>query len=57
MNIEQILSLVVNNGIGVACIVYFIVRDYKFMNTLTDTLQTLRDSTQLIQEHFIKEGK
>ena len=31
---ENIIDLIVNNGIGVACIVYFMIRDYKFMQTL-----------------------
>ena len=48
------ISLFVNNGIGVVCIAYFIVRDYKFMNTLNATLKSLEDSVKLIQDYFIK---
>lgn len=53
---ENIVDLIVNNGIGVACIVYFMFRDYKFMQTLQDTLSSLRDSVAIIQEHFLKEN-
>ena len=55
MDINGIVTLVVNNGIGVACIIYFIYRDNKFMNTLNDTLSSLRDSVNLIQKYFIEE--
>jgi hypothetical protein len=54
MSLEDMISLFVNNGIGVVCIAYFIVRDYKFMNTLNATLKSLEDSVKLIQDYFIK---
>lgn len=54
MTFEQLVNLIVNNGIGVVCIVYFIIRDYKFMDTLNDTLSSLKDSVQLIQKYFIE---
>lgn len=53
---ENIIDLIVSNGIGVACIVYFMFRDYKFMSTLQQTLTTLEDTTALIKDYFIKKG-
>lgn len=54
---ENIIDLIVSNGIGVACIVYFMFRDYKFMTTLQQTLTTLEDTTALIKDYFIKVHK
>lgn len=54
---ENIIDLIVSNGIGVACIVYFMFRDYKFMGTLQQTLTTLEDTTNLIKDYFIKMHK
>ena len=54
MGLDEIVSIFVNNGIGVACIVYFIFRDYKFMTTLNDTLSTLKESVNLIEDYFLK---
>lgn len=54
---ENIIDLIVSNGIGVACIVYFMFRDYKFMGTLHQTLTTLEDTTNLIKDYFIKVHK
>lgn len=51
---EDIIDLIVSNGIGVACIVYFMFRDYKFLGTLQQTLTTLEDTTNLIKDYFIK---
>lgn len=54
---SELVDLVVSNGIGVACIVYFMFRDYKFMASLQDTLSSLRDATKLIQDFLIEEVK
>lgn len=53
----DIVDLVVSNGIGVACIVYFMFRDYKFMSTLQKTLDSLNESTTLIEKYFIENKK
>ena len=54
---ENIIDLILSNGIGVACIVYFMFRDYKFMSTLQQTLTTLEDTTNLIKDSFIQVHK
>lgn len=54
MTIDEIVNIFVNNGIGVACIVYFIFRDYKFMTTLNETMTTLKESVNLIEDYFLK---
>ena len=41
MNFDEIVSLLVNNGVGVACIAYFMFRDYHFMQKLTETIASL----------------
>lgn len=56
MTIDEIVNIFVNNGIGVACIVYFIFRDYKFMTTLNETMTTLKESVNLIEDYFLKNG-
>lgn len=53
---DDIINIIVNNGIGVACIVYFMFRDYKFMGSMNQTLKALEDATDLITEYFIKKG-
>ena len=51
---ESIIDLVVSNGIGVACIVYFMFRDWKFMCTMQKTLDSLNESVSLIERYFVK---
>ena len=41
MGFEDIVNMIVNNGVGVACIVYFMFRDYHFMQKLSDAISTL----------------
>ena len=57
MELKEIVDLVVSNGIGVACIVYFMFRDYKFMGTMQTTLDSLNESVNLIEKYFMKEVK
>lgn len=52
---NDIIDLVVSNGIGVACIVYFMLRDYKFMDTMQKTLNSLNESVSLIERYFIED--
>ena len=54
---ENVIDLIVSNGIGVACIAYFIFRDYKFMSSLQQTLTALVDTTNLIKDYFLKTHK
>lgn len=54
---EDIINLVVSNGIGIACIVYFMFRDYKFMSTMQETLTALRESLDVIEKFLIEEKK
>lgn len=53
---EEIVNLIVSNGIGVACICYFMFRDYKFQDTIAKTLTQLEETTTLIKEYLIKRG-
>lgn len=50
MDVKELVDLVVSNGIGVTCIIYFMVRDWRFMDTLNKTLTQLSDATNLIMK-------
>lgn len=39
---EQIANYIINNGVAVGVLIYFIFRDYKFMTALTETLALLK---------------
>lgn len=53
MGFDEIIALIINNGIGIACIVYFMFRDFKFMQRLSDLLSNLQTALDLIEK---KEG-
>lgn len=44
MELNEVVTLFVNNSVAVAVIVYFMFRDYKFIQELTKILQELKDS-------------
>ena len=46
MEINDIVSLFINNGVAVAVIIYFMIRDIKFINNLMVAIQELKDTVQ-----------
>lgn len=50
MALDEIVSLFVNNGIGIACIIYFMYRDYKFMQKITDLLAGLHSTLEELKD-------
>lgn len=49
MDFSQIMEIISNNGVGIACIVYFMFRDFKFMQNLTETVASLNSTLQELQ--------
>ena len=54
MSVEQIISVITNNGVSIGLLLYFVYRDNKFMNTLNTTLTTLRNTTESIKKMLEK---
>ena len=50
MEMNDIVSLFVNNGVAVAVIIYFMIRDYKFISQLTVLIQQLTDTVKDVEE-------
>lgn len=50
MEMNDIVSLFVNNGVAVAVIVYFMIRDYKFISQLTMMIQQLNDTVKDVED-------
>lgn len=54
---EDLVNLIVNSGVTVVIIAYFIFRDYKFMNQLQQTLTTLVDTVNTLKDVLRLEDK
>lgn len=50
MGMSDIVALFVNNGVAVAVIVYFMIRDYKFISQLTLMIQQLNDTVKDVED-------
>lgn len=50
MEVNDIVSLFVNNGVAVAVIIYFMIRDYKFISGLSKSIQELIDSVKSFEQ-------
>ena len=50
ITISDIISLFVNNGVAVAVIIYFMIRDYKFISGLSKSIQELIDSVKSFEK-------
>lgn len=49
---KEILDFMINNGVGVVCIAYFMFRDYHFMQKLSDTLSALQTALSVLNEEM-----
>lgn len=47
---ENIVNIIVNNGAMVGCLVYFMFRDYQFMQTINKSLTSVDDTLETIKE-------
>lgn len=47
---EELANIILNTGVSVVVIAYFIYRDYKFMGTLQSTLQALIDTVDSLKD-------
>ena len=50
MELEQMANLILNNGIAIAVVGYFMFRDYKFMGQLQTVLVTLVDTVGVLKD-------
>lgn len=51
---QDIITILVNNGASVALLAYFIYKDNKFTQTITAALQSINDSLEIIKKGVIK---
>lgn len=49
MELESIMSAIINNGVAVGLLVYFVYRDNKFISSLDVTLKTLQTSVDSVR--------
>ena len=49
---EQIIDIIMNNGIGVACIIYFMYFNSTTLKALTDTMNEVKQSLILFNERL-----
>lgn len=59
MEFEGIVTLLVNNGVALAVIAYFMWRDSKFLNNIMISLQKLIDTMEERERRttMVKEGE
>lgn len=50
MNMNDIITLIINNGSAVALLAYFIYKDNKFTQTITTALTSINESLEIIKE-------
>ena len=47
---ETLVTMILNSSISVVVIAYFMYRDYKFLNTLEKTLQSLVNTVDTLKD-------
>lgn len=54
MEMETLVNLVMNSGVSIAVIVYFMFRDYKFIQQLNSNIQKMIDVLCLTNDQISK---
>lgn len=54
MTVEQIVKLVVDNGVTLVVIGYFMYMNFKFNDSLTKTLTTISERLEILEEKVLK---
>lgn len=49
---ENIVDIIMNNGIGVACIIYFMYFNSTTLNAMTETMNEVKQSLILFNERL-----
>ena len=55
-DMNAIVQLILNSGVSIIVIAYFMVRDYKFMSTLNNALTSLLNSVDTLKEIIKTKG-
>ena len=51
---DEIITLIINNGSAVALLIYFIFKDNKFTDNITKALTSIQDSLEIIKKNTVK---
>lgn len=57
MEINEIVNMIGSYGMGIVCLAYFMIRDWKFQGIIQESLSQLNETTNLIKELMMKGGK
>lgn len=55
MEFDALVNLLTNTGVTIVVLGYFLFRDFKFMQSLSDTLTTLVNTVDALKE-IVKDG-
>ena len=50
---NDLINVIINNGVAVGIVVYFIYKDYKWNNELLKTLTTIQVTLQEMSEEYV----
>jgi hypothetical protein len=50
---NDLINIIINNGVAVGVVVYFIYKDYKWNNELLKTLTTIQVTLQEINDTYV----
>lgn len=59
MELNELVDIIVNNGVALAVLGYFIFRDYKYITQLTQAIAVLQTTITAVKEtldSFINKG-
>lgn len=53
---DDLVNLIVNNGIAVVVVAYFLIRDYRFNDNMIKTMTTIQNTLVALTEQIEKKN-
>lgn len=47
---EEMINLIINNGLSVVLVAFYLMKDYKFNNQLVETLKSINDRLDRMED-------
>ena len=54
---NDLVNLIVNNGIGVVVVAYFLIRDYRFNDNMIKTMTTIQNTLLALTDQIERKNK
>lgn len=57
MDFNEVINMIGSYGMGIVCLAYFMIRDWKYQGIIQESLSQLNETTELIKDLILRGGE